>query len=282
MPTAYDDRRRAAWLGVSLLALTACGDVEPIASDRAPKAEAEPVYANIAVMGKNYLPYNLSRFTITDAYGNRASGGGDNPPGAGGGSTACCYSLRGTKFKVTWEYYDVDEWHNGNEVNYHGESEVEYRPEGKAAGPGSVLAVHIFPDGHVELQYPSAMMAPSRIPIFEVGGWVYNEKPEVEATFSSVGVGTRTIGRIITDAWLNYRITDQGDLEQYTYRALTLGQGFDRFPAMQAILVTAKDQPGEFKRVSESLTAEQVEAIKRFVRAQDKTAAAKARGKKEP
>ncbi len=27
-------------------------------------------------MTQNYLPYNLDRFTITDAYGNKAGGGG--------------------------------------------------------------------------------------------------------------------------------------------------------------------------------------------------------------
>jgi hypothetical protein len=271
--------------------LTACGDIESdkVQGKGGAKAaepasmEAEPVYSNIAVMGENYLPYNLSRFTITDAYGNRASGGGDNPPGAGGGSTACCYSLRGTKFKVAWKYYDVDEWTPGEKIKYYtAESEVEYRPEGKASGPGSVLAVHIFPDGHVELQYPSAMMAPSRIPIVEVSRALRDLHPELNASFSDRGTRLRGIARTIAQAWMDYRITDQGDLEQYTYRALTLGQGFDRYPAMQAILVTAKDQPGEFKRVSESLPAEQVEAIGRFVRAQDKTAAAKARGKKEP
>jgi hypothetical protein len=282
---------RAAWPCLLLAAaVTACGRLEPDevpgvdAAGRgqpADAAEAEPVYSNIAVMGENYLPYNLSRFTITDAYGNRAGGGGDNPPGAGGGSTSCCYSLRGTKFKVAWEYYDVDEWHRGNEITYHAESDVEYRPEGPSSGPGSVLAVHIFPDRHVELQYPSKMMAPSRIPIFEVGRWIYHEKPEVEATFSSPGKGTRTIGRIVTDAWLKYRIVDQGDMEQYTYRALTIGEGFDRFPAMQEALVKAKDEPGAFKRLSENLTMRQVEAMKRFVRQQGKASSpAKAPEKK--
>jgi hypothetical protein len=180
---------------------------------------------------------------------------------------------------VAWTYYNADEWIAGNEVNYHGESEVEYRPEGKAAGPGSVLAVHIFPDGHVELQYPSAMMAPSRIPIVEVSRSLREAHPGLDASFSSRGTRLRGIAKIVTDAWLRYRIVDQGDLEQYTYRALTLGQGFDRYPAMQEALVRAKDHPGDFKRLSESLTADQVEAIGRFVRQQDK--AAKAAAKKE-
>ncbi|VBB11908.1 Protein of unknown function (DUF3304) [Burkholderia stabilis] len=66
-----------AWLrsvlvvGLVVVAFSACG-------------KSEPVYGGISVMGRNYLPYNMSGFTIADAFGHKAGGGGDDPPGAGG------------------------------------------------------------------------------------------------------------------------------------------------------------------------------------------------------
>lgn len=46
-----------------LLSVSACG-------------KSEPTYSGISVEGFNYLPYNLSRFTVSDAFGNSARGRG--------------------------------------------------------------------------------------------------------------------------------------------------------------------------------------------------------------
>ncbi len=91
---------RAAVASLLLVAMTACG-------------KSEPTYSGISLMYQNYLPYNLDSFTISDAYGNKASGGADSPPGGGGGRLSCCYELKGTEFTVKWDYYDVDQWHKG-------------------------------------------------------------------------------------------------------------------------------------------------------------------------
>src|ERR1700730_14208557 len=70
---------------------------------------SEPTYGELSVEGFNYTPYNLSRFVITDKYGNTAGGGGDLMPGSGEGSLSCCYTLKGTDFTVKWDVYDADE-----------------------------------------------------------------------------------------------------------------------------------------------------------------------------
>ncbi len=95
-----------------------------VASSLSACGKSEPTYNGISVMGRNYLPYNMNGFTITDAYRNKASGGGDDPPGAGGGSVECCYKRRGTECVVKWNYYDVDQWHEGDKQMFHAETRV--------------------------------------------------------------------------------------------------------------------------------------------------------------
>jgi hypothetical protein len=146
---------RAAIVIFSLSTLVACG-------------KSEPVYSGISTMGRNYLPYNMDGFTITDAYGNKASGGGDEPPGGGG--IACCYKLKGTEFTVKWDYYDVDQWHKGDERMFHAETKVSMPSMPIPDKVGTrILEVHFYPDRHVEFAGPLDVLAlrhftlPSRI-----------------------------------------------------------------------------------------------------------------------
>ncbi|KVC49628.1 hypothetical protein WI71_06475 [Burkholderia diffusa] len=223
-------------------AVTACG-------------KSEPTYSGISVMAQNYLPYNLDKFTITDAYGNKASGGGDSMPGGGGGVT-CCYQLKGTDFTVKWDYYDVDQWHKGDEETFHAEAKVMLPPSKVPENVGTrILAVHFYPDRHVEFQFPGAPTDDSRIPMIDVSRWVashyqeqlnkrYDERDDQQY---------RRIARIVAAAWLKYRLTDVNDLEQYAYFELLVNSQFDAHPEVQRILKAAGSKPGSFSKSMQAL-----------------------------
>ncbi|EKS9887621.1 MULTISPECIES: DUF3304 domain-containing protein [Burkholderia] len=225
-----------------VMAMAACG-------------KSEPTYSGISVMAQNYLPYNLDKFTITDAYGNKASGGGDSMPGGGGGVT-CCYQLKGTDFTVKWDYYDVDQWHKGDEQTFHAEAKVALPPSKVPENVGTrILAVHFYPDRHVELQFPGAPTDDSRIPMIDVSRWVashyqgqlnkrYDEREDQQY---------RRIARIVAAAWLKYRLTDVNDLEQYAYFDLLVNSRFDTHPEVQQILKTTGSKPGSFSKSMQAL-----------------------------
>ncbi|WP_218166395.1 DUF3304 domain-containing protein, partial [Burkholderia ubonensis] len=135
---------------------------------------SEPTYRGVSVMGLNYTPFNLSRFTIRDKYGNRASGGGDLPPSAGAGSLSCCYKLKGTSFTVDWEVYDQDEFMKDPYApikKIHKTTEVKFPPAKVAGGAGEVvLAVHFYPDDHIEFEFRNDMSG-TRIAYTKVDHW---------------------------------------------------------------------------------------------------------------
>ncbi|HDR9509078.1 hypothetical protein C5615_24165 [Burkholderia cepacia] len=223
-------------------AMTACG-------------KSEPTYSGISVTAHNYLPYNLDGFTITDAYGNKA-GGGNSLPGGGGGVT-CCYALKGTEFKVKWNYVDVDQWHKGNEETLHAEAKVVMPPSQAPEKVGDrILEVHFYPDRHVELQFPGALMDASRIPMIDVSRWMssryqaqlskrYDERDDQQF---------RRIVRVVAMAWLKYRLTDLDDLQQYAYYNLLVNNRFDTHPEIQHILQADANKPGAFAKSMQSLS----------------------------
>ncbi|WP_244137806.1 hypothetical protein [Burkholderia sp. BCC1644] len=215
-------------------------------------------------MGRNYLPYNMSGFTITDAYGNKASGGGDDPPGAGGGSVTCCYKLKGTEFTVRWKYYDADQWTMQDPHMQQSETKVAMP---LAAIPeevgGRVLEVHFYPDRHVELQFPGELLDDSRVPIVDVSRWMaacYQARLD-EKFHDTDGQSHRRIARVVAGAWLKYRLTDRSDLEQYTYYALLVNNRFDAHPEVQRLLQTAAGKPGTFAKSMQSLPKSVLSAL---------------------
>ncbi|MDN7584611.1 MULTISPECIES: hypothetical protein [Burkholderia cepacia complex] len=217
--------------------------------------KSEPAYSGISVMGRNYLPYNMNGFTITDAYGNKASGGGDDPPGAGGGSVKCCYKLKGTEFVVKWNYYDVDQWHKGNKQMFHAETKVSMPQSQSPDDVGSrILEVHFFPDRHVEFEFPGKMLDDARLPIVDVVRWAKRYQTQLDKRYDErEDQQFRRIARVVASAWLKYRLTDRDDLEQYAYYALLVNSRFDAHPEVQRILQTAAGKPGTFAKSMQSL-----------------------------
>jgi len=216
--------------------------------------KSEPTYSGVSVIAHNYLPYNLDGFTITDAHGNKA-GGGNSLPGGGGGVT-CCYELQGTEFTVKWNYVDVDQWHKGNEETLYGEAKATLSPSPVPEKAGDrILEVHFYPDRHVELQFPGALMDESRIPMIEVSRWMtsqfqkqlnqrYDERDDQQF---------RRIARVVAAAWLKYRLTEIDDLKQYAYYNVLVNSRFDAHPEIQRVLKAAANQPGAFAASMRSL-----------------------------
>lgn len=243
-------RRSVLALGLVAMALSACG-------------KSEPVYSGISVMGRNYLPYNMSGFTITDAFGNKASGGGDDPPGAGGGSMKCCYKIKGTEFVVKWNYYDVDQWHKGDKQMFRGETKVSMPQSQLPDEVGSrILEVHFFPDRHVEFQLPGKMLDDARLPIVDVVRWMTQYQAQLDKRYDErEDQQFRRIARIVASAWLKYRLTDRDDLEQYTYFSLLVNSRFDAHPEIQRGLQAAAGRPGAFARAMHSLPKNVLSAL---------------------
>ncbi|NTY35576.1 hypothetical protein [Burkholderia diffusa] len=233
--------------------------------------KSEPTYSGISVIGRNYLPYNMSGFTITDAFGNKASGGGDAPPGAGGGSVKCCYKLKGTEFVVKWNYYDVDQWHKGDKQMFHGETKVSMPQSQLPDEVGSrILEVHFFPDQHVEFQFPGQLLDDARLPIVDVVRWMKQYQSQLDKRYDErEDQQFRRVARVVAVAWLKYRLTDLDDLKQYAYFGLLVNDRFDAHPEVQHILQTAAGRPGLFaksmqalpKSVSSELRSDKFEAV---------------------
>ncbi|KVR64799.1 DUF3304 domain-containing protein [Burkholderia ubonensis] len=227
---------------------------------------SEPTYRGVSVMGLNYTPFNLSRFTIRDEYGNRASGGGDLPPSAGAGRLSCCYKLKGTSFTVDWEVYDADEAIKDLYApikKIHKRTEVKFPPTKTAGRAGEVvLAVHFYPDDHIEFEFRNDMSG-TRIDYTEVDHWLQTKYGKAaNPDDDDMAVAYRRTARVASQGWLKYRLTDSSDLEQYVYYKMLVNSKFDEHPVVRQILAEAKGKPGVFGELMQSLPGPVVREIK--------------------
>ncbi|WP_185735484.1 DUF3304 domain-containing protein [Burkholderia sp. Bp9090] len=210
---------------------------------------SEPTYRGVSVMGLNYTPFNLSEFTIRDKYGNRASGGGDLPPGSGAGSLTCCYKLKGTDFTVDWEVYDADEAIKDLYApikKIHKRTEVKFPPTKVNGGAGEdVLAVHFYPDDHVELEFRNDLSG-TRIEYADVWDWMRkNHKQLIDPMNEDNSIIFRRVARLAAQGWMKYGLTNTDDLQQYCYYHL-LNDKFDENLDVKRILGETKGKPGAF------------------------------------
>ena len=228
---------------------------------------SEPTYRGVSIMGLNYTPFNLSEFTIRDKYGNRAGGGGDLPPSAGAGSLTCCYKLKGTEFTVEWEIYDQDEFMKDPYApikKIHKTTEVKFPPTEIKGGAGEdVLAVHFYPDDHIEFEIRNDMSG-TRIDYTEIDYWLQTKYGKVaNPDDADMAVAYRRTARIAAQGWLKYRLTDTVDLEQYVYYRQLVNSKFDEHPVVQRILKETKGKPGAFGAAMQRLPDPVVQEIKR-------------------
>ena len=226
-----------------------------------------PTYSGISVEGMNYTPFNLYRFTIRDKYGNRAGGGGDLMPGAGEGSLTCCYKLEGTDFTVNWEVYDADEAikaiHAKKPIeSIHKVTQVHF-PKTTISGDAGevVLAVHFYPDDHVEFEFRSDLSG-SRIAYDDVWDWLRKRhKRLINPNNDDDFVVFRRVAKIASEGWLRYGFTDTADLQQYCYFYF-MNPRFDQLPGIQRIILESSGKSGVFAAAMQKLPDTLVREIK--------------------
>ncbi|MBN3856930.1 DUF3304 domain-containing protein [Paraburkholderia sp. Ac-20340] len=253
-------RRASVALGVTTVVLLAGCD----------KLSSEPVYSGVSVEGMNYMPYNLDRFVVTDKFGNTASGGGDLMPGAGAGSLSCCYKLKGTEFTVDWTAYDPEaarqQIRKHQKITKVKKSAQVHLPATTISGEAGdvVLALHFYPDDHVEVEFRNDMQG-SRIDYAEVYGWLDENYRKVAfpADFDDAQEFHLT-ARIAAQAWQKYRLTSVKDMQQYVYYALVVNPNFDESPQVQKVLAATKGQPDAFGDAMQNLPPDVVSEIKHF------------------
>ncbi|GAB3626079.1 hypothetical protein PTE30175_00924 [Pandoraea terrae] len=238
---------------------------------------SEPTYGGLSMSGFNYTPYNLSRFVVTDKYGNKAGGGGDLMPGSGEGRLSCCYTLKGTEFTVDWYVYDQDEFMKNPYApikKIHKVSHVRLPPTKLTGGAGErVLGLHFYPDDHVEFEFRNDLRG-TRIFYSDVRFWLSTHHGRLLNPNGEDGsVVFRRTARLAAGAWVKYRLTDTEDLKQYVYFTL-LNPKFDEHPAVGKILAETKGIPGAFGAAMEKLPASVVDAVKRNKFEREKNGAA--------
>ncbi|MGS0891839.1 hypothetical protein ACVBGC_04640 [Burkholderia stagnalis] len=229
----------------ALLALVGCGI-----------ASSEPIYSGISVEGFNYMPLNLTRFNVRDEYGNTASGGGDLPPGSGEGSLSCCYKLKGTDFTVDWEVYDADEAIKNiyapiKKIRKSAKIELPSTKISNGAGE-NVLAVHFYPDDHVELEFRNDLSG-TRIEYADVWDWMRkNHKSLIDPAGEDNSIVFRRVARLAAQGWMKYGFTNTDDLRQYCYYYL-INDNFDENPNVKIILNETNGIPGAFAIAMQNL-----------------------------
>ena len=230
---------------------------------------SEPTYSGLSLEAFNYTSYNLSRFVITDKYGNQASGGGDLMPGSGAGRLSCCYQLQGTEFSVEWKMYDADVASKNlyKPIQYISFKENIHLPPTKLEGNAGtrILGLHFYPDAHVEPEFRSDLGV-SRISYRTVHRTLlqqYGKKIDPAGKLNEAELFRRT-ARIASEAWKKYRLTDSEDLVQFVKFYLLVNPDFDRFPQVQEILKDTQGKPGDFGREMNRLPEAVVNQIKTF------------------
>lgn len=181
-----------------------------------------------------------------------------------GGSVTCCYKLKGTEFTVKWKYYDADRWTMDDSHTQQVETKVVMSPSTIPEAVGSrILEVHFYPDRHVELQFPGGLLDDSHVPIVDVSRWMAaHYQTKLDEKFDDTdGQSHRRIARVVAGAWLKYRLTDRGDLEQYMYYDLLVNSRFDAHPEIQRVLQAAAGQPGMFAKAMQSLSKDVLSAL---------------------
>jgi len=247
-------------LGVLLFAITCMAGCDAVSS--------EPTYGGLSIAGFNYMPYNLSRFVITDEYGNSASGGGDLPPGSGAGRLSCCYNLKGTEFTVNWVVYDADEairsLDAGERIQTITKTTQFHLPATKIKGEigTRVLGLHFYPDDSVDFEFRTDLRG-TRILFSDIDAWLFKKQGKTFDSTPEDWVAFRRTAKIAGQGWIKYRMTDTQDLQQYVYYTLLVNPNFDEHPAIQKIIVETKDKPGAFGAAMENLSAPLVEELKR-------------------
>lgn len=247
---------RLAWILAPVLAagIAGCG--------------GEPTYRGINFIVYNYTPWDLDQVRVTDASGRSAVTGAIGV-GGGEGSVSCCYTLKGTEFKVTWRGADAEEARRHmfdgklDEVIFEKTAPVHFPVSEIPAGEGPLyLELHIYPDEHMELALSRKLLGQTRIPIVAVTRWLYTEHRDALANYGSSSEVRRVLGKVAGTAWKKYRIEAEVDMRQYMRLYFTVASDFDTDPEIAALLSQPGRQPGDFAKAVAALPVATIARLK--------------------
>ncbi|WP_025141183.1 DUF3304 domain-containing protein [Achromobacter sp. DH1f] len=229
---------------------------------------SEPSYQGLSFVTYNYTPWDLDRVEVTDAQG-RSAVTGSIGAGGGEGSATCCYSLKGTDFKVLWRGADGEKakqhMFDGklDEVIFNKETPVHFPATQVPPGDGPLyLELHIYPDEHMELALSRKLLGQVRIPIVDATRWLYAQHRDALGDFGSSAEVRRVVAKVAKRAWVKYRIESLEDMKQYMFLYFTVASNFDADPEMAAILAAPGRKPGDFAQAVQGLSKEKIAHLK--------------------
>ncbi len=229
---------------------------------------AEPAYQGVSLIAYNYTPWDVAYIQITDASGGRA-GTGSIRPGGGEGSVTCCYTLKGTSFKVRWRVADGDalrkHMYDGKFEEMFIDKETTVNFPSTAIPPGHDplnLELHIYPDEHMEMALSRKLLGQTRIPIVETTRWLYRTHPDALKEYEDISDLYKPLVKVAKTAWIKYRIEDEQDMRQYMYLYFTVSPSFDADSEIAAILARPGRQPGDFARAMKTLPEEKIARLR--------------------
>ncbi|MCS3509170.1 DUF3304 domain-containing protein [Achromobacter sp. JUb104] len=229
---------------------------------------AEPTYSGVSFITYNYTPWNLESVRLRDASGGMA-GSGAIPPGEGAGRVACCYSLKGTEFTVTWSGGDAvlmrKHLFDGRykEALFKKETKVHFPATKIPKGDGPlILELHIYPDEHMELALSRNLVGQVRIPIVDTLRWLYADHRDELVEYQDIHDLADVLPKVAKQAWQRYRIEDAEDMRGYMYLYFTVASDFESDAQISAILKDKNRKPGDFGRAVFALSKEKIAQMK--------------------
>lgn len=219
----------------------------------------EPTYQGVTLVAFNYTPWDLDTIQLTDNAGRSASSGAVGV-GGGEGSGTCCYTLKGTDFVVKWSGADGEEaikhLYDGklDEVIFHKETKVHFPAAQIPSGDGPLyMELHIYPDEHMEIALSRKLLGQTRLPLVSVTDWLYAAHRDALQGYRDGYAVLRAVGKVARTAWIEYRIEDKRDIQQYMLLYFTVSPNFDRDPKIAAMLAKPGRQPGDFAKAVEAM-----------------------------
>ncbi|CAB3922362.1 hypothetical protein LMG26846_05704 [Achromobacter insuavis] len=212
----------------------------------------EPEYRGLNLIAYNYTPWDIDTIRISDAKG-RSAGSGAMGVGGGEGSVTCCYTLKGTEFKVQWSGVDGEEaikhLHDGtlDSLLFHKETTVHMDPTPIPPGDGPLyLELHIYPDERMELALSRNLLGQTRFPLADTADWLYRQYGGAFEDYRDRYEVLRVLGKVARTAWIKYRIVEEQDMRQYMRLYFAVASDFDSDPEIAALLAQPGRQPGDF------------------------------------
>ena len=168
-------------------------------------------------------------------------------------------------FTVDWEFYDADEAIKDIYApieKIRKSSDVSLEPSKISGGAGQVvLAVHFYPDNHVEIEFRNDLSG-TRIEYADVWGWMRkNHKQLIDPNNEDDSIIFRRVAKLAAQGWVKYGFTNTDDLRQYCYYYL-LNNRFDENSDVRRILSEVKGRPGDFAMKMRNLPNSVVGEIK--------------------